>query len=654
MSTLQAALAWAARGFRVFPLQENSKDPLDVGWTTSATCDPLVIRAWWLDPVTGAERAYNIGSLTNGWLVPDIDTKEGKPGLQTMADLGLDFDTLTVATPGLGYHLWYQGLAEPTGQSPLGPGVDLRSHNGYVVAPGSVINGVEYRVVLDQNPAPFPEHLKGRLKRPRERAAKATIDIELDQPEFLEIAADWLRKAAPPSGTYIVACRMRDFGLSEKTAAELMYEIWNPLRAVARTFDEITLKVAHAYAYATGDAGSATAAAAFAGVDIIPPPLRPDELARVGAVGGNGSPYAFGNALPVSEIEKRPWVFGNILLNRTVTGLVAASGSGKSLAKLILAAHIAVGKDWLGHKCFKAGKSISFDAEDDVKEMSRRLFAICLVYKLDWETVRRNVCLVSQDEILLQLTTSGQYPSINNDQIVSLVEKLRDPEVVMLAVGPLVELHSQPENDSITMRYVMGVLKLIAREGDVAVLVDHHTAKPPVASSQAWVGDQYAGRGSSAFPAAVRRMLTMYAASDEDCADLAVPIAQRKDFVRLDDGKVSYGRAGGVRWLRWTEVRLSNGDDVGVLAPYDVKDSVEGAARLLAGVLIAEMRKSATALMKLEDAIGLLMRDPLVAREGRATTRNRLERALTEPVTVDGVEVSILRGAKGIEGIQMR
>jgi hypothetical protein len=657
MGTLQAALAWAARGFRVFPLEANTKDGfVEPGWVTNATCDPLIIRSWWSCPVTGAERDYNIGCLTTDWIVADVDTKKGKPGLRTMAELALDFDTLTVATPSSGYHLYYRRREEPTGQSPLGEGIDVRSHNGYVVAPGSTIDGVEYRVVVDQLPADFPIHLRHCLQRPRVQSHSAAPSIDLDQPEFIEIASHWLRNNAPKAiegqngddTTYRVCCRVRDFGCSADTCADLLMEIWNPTCSPPWEAEELRHKVENAYAYATGDVGSATAAAAFANITILDPPrsqARPEQ---------NGTPYAFGNALPVSEIEKRPWVFGNILLNRTVTGLVAASGSGKSLAKLILAAHIAVGKDWLGHKCFKAGKSIVFDAEDDVKEMSRRLFAICLVYKLDWETVRRNVCLVSQDEILLQLTTSGQYPSINNDQIVSLVEKLRDPEVVMLAVGPLVELHSQPENDSITMRYVMGVLKLIAREGDVAVLVDHHTAKPPVASSQAWVGDQYAGRGSSAFPAAVRRMLTMYAASDEDCADLAVPIAQRKDFVRLDDGKVSYGRAGGVRWLRWTEVRLSNGDDVGVLAPYDVKDSVEGAARLLAGVLIAEMRKSATALMKLEDAIGLLMRDPLVAREGRATTRNRLERALTEPVTVDGVEVSILRGAKGIEGIQMR
>lgn len=641
MSTLAAALAWASRGFRVFPLQENSKDPLDVGWTTSATADPDAIRSWWTDPVTKVVRRYNIGSLTSGWLVPDVDTKDGKPGLQTMQELGLEFDTLTVATPGRGYHLWYQGLSEPTGQSPLGPGVDLRSHNGYVVAPGSIIDGVEYRVVIDQEPAPFPEHLRGRLRRPRERAPQLSIDLDLDQPEFLEIAEDWLRKAAPPSGTYIVACRMRDFGLSEDSAAELMFEVWNPLRATPRTFDEIKLKVAHAYTYATGVVGAATPQVTFANLTIIPPPVHT-----------NGSPYGFGNLLPINEIETRPFVMGNLLMNRTVTAIFAGPGGGKSLLKLILAAHFACGRDFLGHKCFRSGKSIVFDAEDDVKEMSRRLHAICAVYGLDLETVRKSVCLVSQDEILLQLTTGGQFPTINQEQVAQLIVKVQDPEIVLLALGPLAELHNQNENDNVTMRYVMGVLRIIAQQGDVAVLVDHHTAKPPQASSQAWVGDQFAGRGASAIPGSARRVITMYSASEADCDDIGVRKERRDEFVRIDDGKVSYGRRGGPRWLRWTEVRLVNGDHVGVLKPYDVRDSVEIAARALATALADETQRVGSATLTIEAALAVMMRDPLAAREGKATLRNRLERVLAEPVALgQNATVSLLRTSKGLEGV---
>ncbi len=659
MGTLAAALAWAARGFRVFPLEEGTKDRfVELGWITNATTDPLIIRSWWTDPVTGVERNYNIGCLTTEWIVIDIDTKGGKRGLQTMVELALEFDTLTVATPGGGYHLYYRTLkGRVTGQSPLGRDVDVRSHNGYVVAPGSIIDGREYKVVIDDNPIQFPAHLRDRLHEPKEhRAHRDPPAIDLDQPEFIEIAAHWLRSQAPPAiegqngddTTYRVCCRVRDFGCSAAVCFDLLADLWNDKCEPPWEAEELRRKVENAYQYASGIAGGATAQAAFSEVAVLEPPH-----ARFHH-GPNGTPYHFGNLLAIGEIETRPWVFGTILMNRTVTAVFAGPGAGKSMLKLILAAHLACGKDLLGHKCFKAGQTLVFDAEDDVKEMSRRLHAICVVYGLDLDTVRRNVCLVSQDDVLLQLTTSGPFPTINMEQVGHLIDKLRDPEVVAVMLGPLAELHSSSENDNIAMRYIMGVLRLIAQEGDVAVFVDHHTSKPPMASSQAWVGDQFAGRGASSIPAAARRVITMYPASEDDCADLGVPVDQRKEFVRLDDGKVSYGKTGGPRWLRWREIRLWNGDDVGVLAPYDVKDSVENASRTMAHALITEMQAKSSATLSLDQALSVLMRDPLAAKEGRAVARSRLERSLAEAIKIDGVEVSLLRGTKGLEGVSMR
>src|SRR5687768_13285738 len=97
--TLDAALAWAARGFRVFPLAEGTRDTPIVPFADVASADPAQIRAWWLDPVMGAERDYNIGVLTTGFVVIDIDVKNGKAGLDSFAKLGGQFDTLTVQTP---------------------------------------------------------------------------------------------------------------------------------------------------------------------------------------------------------------------------------------------------------------------------------------------------------------------------------------------------------------------------------------------------------------------------------------------------------------------------------------------------------------------------------------------------------------------------
>lgn len=658
MGTLAAALAWAARGFRIFPLEENSKLPRegDIGWTTWATTDPEIIEAWWTDPVTGAERNWNIGFQTDGWIVSDVDVKEGKRGLQTFSELGMEWDTLTIATPSGGYHLVYENEGKSVGQNPLGRDVDIRSFHGYVVAPGSIIEGREYRVVIDLPPARFPDHLRDRLQRPRERPQNVCPSVDLDRPEFVETARQWLECHAPiaiegaggDDTTFRVAARLRDFGLSSVFAFDLLSSSWNERCAPPWEEEELRRKVENAYLYATGSAGSATPQASFDSVTILDPPS-----ARY-AHGPNGTPYHFGNLMAVGEIVTRPWVLGTLLMNRTVTTLVAGPGAGKSMLKLIIAAHLAVGKDFMGHKCYRAGKAIIFDAEDDVIEMSRRLNAICWVYGLDLDTVRKNVCLVSSDELLLQLTTSGSNPVINKDQVEHLIQTLSDPEVVMLAVGPLAELHGGNENDNIVMRYVMGILRLIAVKGDVSVLVDHHTAKPPISSSEVWVGSQFAGRGASAIPAAARCVLTLFAASTEDCLELGVPSKDRGQFVRLDTGKMSYAKPPPTQWLRWQSVRLWNGDEVGVLGEFRVEESLDRARAVFAQGLASALRSKGSASCNVDEALGVLMRDPLVAKEGRATARNRLERMLAEPIRIDGSELSLIRGPKGLEGVSLR
>ena len=290
---LEAALAWARRGFRVFPLQVDSKLPLEMSWTLHATRDEAVIRGWWIDPVLGCERDYNVASLTTDWIVADIDVKDGKPGLETMARLGLAFDTLCVRTPSNGFHTYYRGLREPTGQSPLGLGIDIRSHQGYVVAPGSTIDGVPYVVEIDQPVLEFPEHLRQLLKVPRRRTDVVPADVDLDAPETVEIVAHWLLHDAQPAvegengddTTYRVCCRIRDFGISESQALDLFLDEYNPRCLPEWSVDEARLKIENAYRYATGAAGASSPMAAFGHVTNSPPPLVADPLASPALVG---------------------------------------------------------------------------------------------------------------------------------------------------------------------------------------------------------------------------------------------------------------------------------------------------------------------------------------------------------------------------------
>lgn len=195
---LAAALDMAARGWHVFPLRPGTKRPAlhghehcprtdacrdgHVGWEQRATTDLARIRAAW------THGAFNIGVATgpSDLLVADLDAakpgeippepwrlpgvRDGQDVLAVLADHSghpAPADTCTVATPSGGLHLYYRapaGARLRNTQGTLGWKVDTRAHGGYVVAPGSIVDGRPYAFVSDQDPAALPDWLHTALR----------------------------------------------------------------------------------------------------------------------------------------------------------------------------------------------------------------------------------------------------------------------------------------------------------------------------------------------------------------------------------------------------------------------------------------------------------------------------------------------------------
>jgi hypothetical protein len=138
---LDAALAYAARGWRVFPVE--GKRPLTSHGAHDATTDEATIRAWWRRwPEAGVAVATGAES---GLVVLDVDPRSGgDESLRRLeAERGELPRTPVVLTGGEdgGDHYY---LAHPGGTVPnrvgLGgySGLDLKADGGYVVAPPSI------------------------------------------------------------------------------------------------------------------------------------------------------------------------------------------------------------------------------------------------------------------------------------------------------------------------------------------------------------------------------------------------------------------------------------------------------------------------------------------------------------------------------------
>ncbi|NGN64108.1 bifunctional DNA primase/polymerase [Streptomyces sp. A7024] len=187
---LAAALDAARRGWPVFPLRPGTKRPALHGkdrcprtgpctavhatWEQRATTDPELIRRTW------QSEAFNVGIATGpaGLVVIDLDLpknrkdeKDAPSGATSFAALcertGQPAPaTFTLRTASGGQHRYFTtppGLRLGNTAGKLAARIDTRAWGGYVVAPGSVVDGRAYEVTDLTPPVPLPAWLRAAL-----------------------------------------------------------------------------------------------------------------------------------------------------------------------------------------------------------------------------------------------------------------------------------------------------------------------------------------------------------------------------------------------------------------------------------------------------------------------------------------------------------
>lgn len=272
MSLLSSALALAKRGFHIFTLRVNGKKPVDKGWLRRATTDAPKITDWWWSEDIESELAWNVGIACDRFsdnghalLVVDVDMKKGRKGDETLLDLELEGfvlpPTFTQVTPTGGVHYVYKTpRAVKQGAGRLGEAVDIKSSGSLIVGAGSLIDGEPYRILQDLPVAEAPEWLVECCGFPDRHQASGVDVHDVDQEEARSRSIAHLDSLEPaPDGErsdrcYEAACVLRDFGLEEETAIEVMQEHWKAEPEVeAEKVEEITR---NAYKHAQNEAGA--------------------------------------------------------------------------------------------------------------------------------------------------------------------------------------------------------------------------------------------------------------------------------------------------------------------------------------------------------------------------------------------------------------
>lgn len=194
---MRAACELAAHGMHVFPLHPGTKRPaLRSDWEGAASIDIDRIQRWW------RTNPFNIGIATgpSRLLVVDLDAPKGGRGAHGRQSLAaaarvvgatIPRNTLTVVTPGSGQHLYFRTSAAEGARSTvgfIGTGVDTRGAGGYVVGPGSVIDGRRYRLVRRADPVPVPDWILDALRQAMPEPRSASMPTQSHVAAYVQAA----------------------------------------------------------------------------------------------------------------------------------------------------------------------------------------------------------------------------------------------------------------------------------------------------------------------------------------------------------------------------------------------------------------------------------------------------------------------------------
>lgn len=521
-------MSLAQRGFRVFPLVINGKTPaLQADWRKLATTDPDKIRRLWTDPVFESEIDFNIGiALDQNTLVVDVDVRDGKVGAQSLFEIEIQHgelpDTLVTETASGGKHYWFHIPDGNSGAFPkqLAPHIDLKGEGGYIVGPGSTIDGRNYRSRMGlASGSEIPESMGQSLREAglrgeqpegvAERCHLATLPdwtralvrpgagtnrhnknrpgtcatlVEDDSEPNRQRVADWLVNHAPvalegeggDNTTIQVTNHCGDLGLTEQATFEMMAEQWNPTKAIPSwDDDELRQKVSNAYKSRQNPIGIRHPELEFDAVEVT-------DRRRVAPAPRGLYWIGWENAKPNLD---RPYLIDDVLDAGTLAVMYGDSNTGKSYVALDQCVAVARGTDWNGHKV-TAG-AVLYLAPEGGTGFQKRIQAYRIKHRLEALPFGLVPCPID---------LFGERADTRRIiELVREVEQQYEMPCRLIVVDTLARaMAAGDENTAVDMGKFVGHCDRLRTATGATVLVIHHTGKDKAKGA----------RGSSALRAA--------------------------------------------------------------------------------------------------------------------------------------------------------
>ena len=268
-----------------------------------------------------------------------------------------------------------------------------------------------------------------------------------------------------------------------------------------------------------------------------------------------------------AALPQREWLYGKHYQRRTVSMTAGPGGMGKTSLGMVELVAMATARNLLGEQPTERLRVWLHNGEDPLDEIHRRLAAICQHYDISQEELRDYLWITSGNEFPLRVAKG--YTNLQVDR--SLVQQMSDAiganQIDVAAFDPFVTMHSVSEGDPGKMDSVVRLFAGIADEHNAAIELNHHVRKPAAGTEADH--DVFDIRGVLAITDAVRAARVLNRMSKQDASNAGIDETARLSHFRVDRAKGNYSPAQAATWRRFVNVGLPNGDDVGVVTPWD-------------------------------------------------------------------------------------
>jgi Bifunctional DNA primase/polymerase, N-terminal/AAA domain len=376
--TLDAAIAYAERGWPVFPCDPATKQPYTSKGFKAATRDVRQISSWWARHPS-AMIGVPTGVASGVWVL-DIDMKSNANGAAALAKLEADNGVLPTtpkaSTPSGGTHYYFKHQADVKNRGGLEPGIDVRGEGGYVIVPGSVKDdGTYYEWQCETEPTSAPAWLLALVIKAKSEApqTKTSVNGSGSNPAYSEAAINSeLQKL------------IGSFSNRNNQLNDSAYAIGQFVGAGEISYSEAETRLfgaAMANGYVGKDGGVAARATIKSGLDAGQQNPRKIPEPSVKLVAANDNVVGITPATAPIEIfwhgkeynrPDRSWLVKDLILENS-HGLASGQwGACKTFGVIDLSASVMTGTSFAGREVCKRG-GVLFIAAEGAHEIPVRL-----------------------------------------------------------------------------------------------------------------------------------------------------------------------------------------------------------------------------------------------------------------------------------------